>query len=128
VPKFIKSPDWLPRSMLVPEKLALLVTLSDAPAALVMAPAEVNARLPAVLAPASCVAELSLITTASPTKLRLPKLTGAVPPRVMLAIPALKRALPPTSIAPLFAIMPAAVIDALPSVARRAMSRALATA
>src|SRR5438309_815612 len=50
--------------MLVALRLALFVTFSDALAALVSAPAELNSRLFAVLVPESCVAESSAIDTA----------------------------------------------------------------
>ena len=44
-PKFTLSPAALPRSMLVPVRFALLVTLTLADAALVMSLVEVSARL-----------------------------------------------------------------------------------
>src|SRR5258708_16300882 len=102
--------------MLVPVKLALLMTLSDAPAALVIAPAEVNTRLPAVLVPASWVDEASLIDTALPTKVRLPKLTGAPLPSVIFPLPALKLALPLMLRAPVLAIGNVSVSAKLPAV------------
>src|SRR3989442_14941607 len=100
--------------MLVAAKLALFATFSEAAAALVSAPPELNTSVVAVLAPASCVDEFSVIDTALPTKVRLPKLTGAVLPSVMFALPALKLALPPTLMAPLFAIAPALLTERLP--------------
>ena len=49
--------------MLVPEKLALFVTVRLAAAALVIAPVELSTRLLAVLVPESCVEESSAMLT-----------------------------------------------------------------
>ena len=88
----------MPRSMLVPKKLALFVTLSEAAAALVIAPAEARARLPAVLEPASCVALSSVMFTA-PAVLNVSEPKFIVPPgRTLIVPPAgeVNDALPPT--------------------------------
>ena len=89
----------MPRSMLVPKKLALFVTLSDAFARLVIAPAEARARLPAVLAPASCVALSSVIATA-PAVLKVSEPKFTVPAGAIVIDPPLGEvndALPPTA-------------------------------
>ena len=88
----------MPRSMLVPKKLALLVTLSEAAAALVIAPAELSTRLPAVLAPESCVA-LSSVTSTAPAVFTVNEPKFTVPAAGMLIAPppdAVNEALPPT--------------------------------
>src|ERR1044071_542373 len=74
-------------------KLALFVTDSVAPAASVMAPAEVSERLEAELAPASCVALASAMVTAPPAKLRLPKVLAPALDSVIALAPAPKLAL-----------------------------------
>jgi len=82
----------------VPKKLALFVTLSAAFAALVMAPAEASARLPAVLDPASWVALSSVMFTA-PAVLNVSEPKFIVPPGRTLIVPPVGEvndALPPT--------------------------------
>src|SRR5438128_73630 len=84
--------------MLVPVRLALLVTASEAAAALVIAPAEFSTRLPAVLAPESCVA-LSSVTFTAPVVLKVSEPKFAVPAAGMLIAPppeAVNEALAPT--------------------------------
>ena len=62
------------RLMPVPLMLDVVVTVTLAPAASVIAPAEVRLRLFAVLMPLSCVSESSAMLTAPPdVNVRLPK-------------------------------------------------------
>src|SRR5438094_16728 len=82
--------------MHVPDRIALLATVSDAEAALVIAPVELNTRLSAVLVPESVAALSCAIETAPPElNVVVPKLTKslawlpsviAVPDRLALPV------------------------------------------
>src|SRR3954467_11751665 len=72
--------------MLVPVRLALFVTASEAAAALLIAPAELSTRLAAVLARESAVAGPSVPATA-PVVLKVSEPKFAVPAAGMLIAP-----------------------------------------
>ncbi len=86
-PKFVVSPALSPSVIEVPDSEALVVTVSEAPAASVIAPALFNTSESAVFVPATSVAESSVMTTA-PALLNVsdPKfvVSPALSPSVML--------------------------------------------
>ena len=79
-PKFVSLPASSPSVIDVPLKLALFVTFRSPSTPSVIAPADVRARLSAVLEPASSVAESSLIATApADVNVNVPKFVVSPP-------------------------------------------------